>query len=673
MSAKKVVLLLVVLSIFLCISAISDDNVFYNQIHAKKSSNEFAKYTNAKSPSGKGMGFVPVNIDYENTEIINKLKVKGSYELPSFVDYSANLPQVGDQGSEGSCVTWATGYYYKTYHEYKQYGWNIKDPRNQISPYFLWNNHGGGQFFNSMDLMRGWGAATMASYPSYGTVTEKEHFKEAEKFKILNYTAVFTKSFKIDGLVLKTSGSNNINIMKQWLANGDMFVIGIPIMMSFYNYSSGVYDIPDASKDPFQGLHAVCVVGYDEYKKAFKVVNSWGTSWGENGFIWFGENFMKKYVLEMWVMVDETGNFMNDYDIIYSGIGKVVVDSKGIHLTYGGAYDGLKILNKKGVLFGNPIPLIETDGSFDKFYSDAPIDALIVKNSIGSISTTNAIKLVSANQIGKVKMAGTANSSWDYFTDSFGKYNCFDYTTISAPGQATMYSKSQIDLVGVILNGFTGNTKNTSIRAQTKKYAGKNKPDFYSESGIVGDIKGSNIISVSVSGGNVGAKSIVTDGSIKDITAKPASSKIKFLRYGTLAYIIGGSINCPLIKAGGEIKSISAYLKTLRSENNVYLTGGYASCEKVYSGLMQSGVSKPVANISKIYASLGVFGRFMAGAIETASNVFQPTFAGSISSISTDKPSALLGIIPTISGEGWSKTQIKFKGGDHIQFKEYYY
>jgi hypothetical protein len=37
-----------------------------------------------------------------------------------------------------------------------------------------------------------------------------------------------------------------------------------------------------------QGGHAICIVGYDDTKfgGAFEIVNSWGESWGKDGFIW---------------------------------------------------------------------------------------------------------------------------------------------------------------------------------------------------------------------------------------------------------------------------------------------------------------------------------------------------------------------------------------------------
>ncbi len=36
-----------------------------------------------------------------------------------------------------------------------------------------------------------------------------------------------------------------------------------------------------------EGGHAMLIVGYDDSKQAFRVKNSWGTGWADNGYVWF--------------------------------------------------------------------------------------------------------------------------------------------------------------------------------------------------------------------------------------------------------------------------------------------------------------------------------------------------------------------------------------------------
>ena len=71
--------------------------------------------------------------------------------------------------------------------------------------------------------------------------------------------------------------------------------IAIVVVNSFFSYSSGVYydaDCFDTSAN-FAGYHAIVVVGYgtDATLGDYWIVrNSWGTSWGETGYIRMARN-----------------------------------------------------------------------------------------------------------------------------------------------------------------------------------------------------------------------------------------------------------------------------------------------------------------------------------------------------------------------------------------------
>lgn len=63
------------------------------------------------------------------------------------------------------------------------------------------------------------------------------------------------------------------------------------VYTDFFSYSSGVYHHVSGKEE---GGHCVTIVGYDDSQGAWIVKNSWGTSWGMNGFglIRYGECYI---------------------------------------------------------------------------------------------------------------------------------------------------------------------------------------------------------------------------------------------------------------------------------------------------------------------------------------------------------------------------------------------
>jgi hypothetical protein len=57
----------------------------------------------------------------------------------------------------------------------------------------------------------------------------------------------------------------------------------------------------DSRSNP-EGAHAMVIVAYDDSKGAFKVINSWGKSWGDGGFGWISYPTMAELAAEYLVM-----------------------------------------------------------------------------------------------------------------------------------------------------------------------------------------------------------------------------------------------------------------------------------------------------------------------------------------------------------------------------------
>lgn len=76
----------------------------------------------------------------------------------------------------------------------------------------------------------------------------------------------------------------NAIAIKNALAASHPVVIGLFLRFSFTQTGSdGLVPMPNANA-PVWKNHAVCLVGYGAYPGTFTFANSWGTSWGEDGF-----------------------------------------------------------------------------------------------------------------------------------------------------------------------------------------------------------------------------------------------------------------------------------------------------------------------------------------------------------------------------------------------------
>lgn len=103
---------------------------------------------------------------------------------------------------------------------------------------------------------------------------------------------------------------SSLDEMKSCLSGGFPFVFGFQTYESFESSQvaqSGKLDMPK-SGEKIKGGHAVAAVGYDEGTQRFVIRNSWGTSWGMNGY------FTMPYTY-----LDPGSNLASDFWVIRKG------------------------------------------------------------------------------------------------------------------------------------------------------------------------------------------------------------------------------------------------------------------------------------------------------------------------------------------------------------------
>ena len=237
-----------------------------------------------------------------------------SSTIPANIDLSNGEPPVGDQGQQGSCVAWATGYYYKSYQEGKDHGWDLTTPDHQFSPAFIYNQINGGSdngstISDAMKLIRREGCDTLSEFPyndqDYTTQPTDTQLQEALPYRSVSYAEFFSGQ-----------GNANIDELKKYLATGDTIVFAIPVYSNFmYAPDDPNYVVGTKKKGRYFGGHAIQCVGYNDTLQAFKIINSWGTGWGYNGFTNVSYDFIQQYAWEAWCMTDATDDSTDGFSI----------------------------------------------------------------------------------------------------------------------------------------------------------------------------------------------------------------------------------------------------------------------------------------------------------------------------------------------------------------------
>ena len=207
--------------------------------------------------------------------------------LPSSMQL--DMPPIGDQGSQGSCVSWSTAYAGMSFFMNRLNGTHYSSSQELCSPKYVYNQISQGTCNGTtipanLNILQNKGVCTLSDMPynaiECGVQPNATQNNNASANRIFAWRMV---------------DKTNINIIKSCIAAKYPVFIAVNVDASFLSLQPPY--IWSAKSGASVGGHAITVVGYDDAKSAFKVQNSWGAGWKDNGHLWISYSFFPQAVV----------------------------------------------------------------------------------------------------------------------------------------------------------------------------------------------------------------------------------------------------------------------------------------------------------------------------------------------------------------------------------------
>ena len=217
-------------------------------------------------------------------EIIPDLNVRGTPDKGT-VDLSTRMPKAGDQGNKGSCWAWTAAYLLSF----------AKGTESAYSPEYIYQRYKGNtnncnhpeNSFETLESVFHDGALTLSEFPNVSECnkqpTEAQR-KKAEQGRMGGYSVE----------VLDKKGI--LNSMKVILSRDQIpLLVSMQVDDFFMKKGNITKDRPYWKEfGYYDGNHAMIIVGYKE--GFFKVLNSWGTGFGDNGYVWISNSILEEKI-----------------------------------------------------------------------------------------------------------------------------------------------------------------------------------------------------------------------------------------------------------------------------------------------------------------------------------------------------------------------------------------
>ncbi|CAN5393780.1 hypothetical protein BH11BAC3_BH11BAC3_02890 [soil metagenome] len=276
-------------------------------------------YIASSAQYSTGANFNPVTIEATPQKV--QLSYRSFAALPASYSLEPFCPTPGNQGNHGTCTAFANGYAVATILYAKTH--NITDKaiinKYAFSPSFLYEQikgkddkdcqNGSDPIQALVTIIQG-GDALLKTVPyQCGSTITQTAKDEAINYKAKDATILYIAKGIIAEDKYYHEPAEFINSVKKALSEGCPVSGGFHIPQSFFKISSAIWtsDPTEVQKDWKHNGHAMAIVGYDDNKAggAFRIINSWGSTWADGGFVWMKyADFTRYCVMAMQVFAD---------------------------------------------------------------------------------------------------------------------------------------------------------------------------------------------------------------------------------------------------------------------------------------------------------------------------------------------------------------------------------
>ncbi|MBI3480602.1 MAG: C1 family peptidase [Nitrosomonadales bacterium] len=213
--------------------------------------------------------------------------------LPASVDLRESWWDIGDQEATGSCVGWSSTDGVARYHFVKA---KKLAKTARLSPRFTWMasketdaftsraetfiEEAGTSLKAAVEILRKYGAAPEALLPFHISTNlylgkEQTFYATTAKLRIASY-------FNL---------GKDVSSWRTWLATHGPILSGLYVDENWYRATATQGKLDKYNTKTAGGGHAIAIVGYTADKR-FIVRNSWGTTWGDQGFAYVSEAYI---------------------------------------------------------------------------------------------------------------------------------------------------------------------------------------------------------------------------------------------------------------------------------------------------------------------------------------------------------------------------------------------